>query len=188
MPSGIAPPIAPATPPQRGRHAVVLRARGLDDVLVVAGEELVAAVAGQHDLDVLGRQLRHHVGRNRRRVAERLVEIPRRGPRRSDTTSGFSTSSWWSVPNALGDLARVRELVEPGFGEADRERLHAGPAAGAAIVATTALESMPPLRNAPTGTSLTWCSATDSASSSRSCSTSSPSVARLVRARTATSQ
>ena len=48
-----------------------------DDVLVVASEELVATVAAQHHLDVFGGELRHHVGRNRRRVAERLVEIPR---------------------------------------------------------------------------------------------------------------
>jgi hypothetical protein len=47
-----------------------------DDILVVTREELVAAIAAQHDLDVFGRELRHHVGRNRGRVAKRFVEIP----------------------------------------------------------------------------------------------------------------
>jgi hypothetical protein len=56
------------------------------------------------------------------------------------------------------------------------------------IVATTALESTPPLRNAPTGTSLTWCSATASSSNARSCSTSSPSLALLPAASNCTSQ
>ncbi len=54
----------------------------------------------------------------------------------------------------LGHFARVHQLVEPVFGEPDRERLDLRPGCLAAIVATTALESMPPLRNAPTGTSL----------------------------------
>ena len=43
-------------------------------VRVVAAEELVAALAGERDLHVARRELRHEVGRQRRRVGERLVE------------------------------------------------------------------------------------------------------------------
>ena len=154
MPSGIASPIAPASAPQRRRHAVVVALALLDDVLVVAREQLVAAVAGEHDLDVLGGELRHHVGRNRRRVAERLVEIPGEV---LDDRNHVRLEHELVVLRAerLRDFARVRELVEAVLGEADRERLDRRPGCLAAIVATTALESMPPLRNAPTGTSLT---------------------------------
>src|SRR5919201_3752728 len=47
------------------------------DVLVVAGKELVTAVAAQDHFYMLGGQLRHHVGGNRGRVAEWFVQIPR---------------------------------------------------------------------------------------------------------------
>ena len=63
-------------PPDRRRHAVVGALAPFDDVLVVAGKDLVSAVSGEHDLHVFGRQLRHHVGGNRRRVAERFIEVP----------------------------------------------------------------------------------------------------------------
>ena len=43
----------------------------------VAGEQLVAAVAGQADGHVLARELRDVEGRNRRRVGERLVVVER---------------------------------------------------------------------------------------------------------------
>ena len=47
-----------------------------------------------------------------------------------------------------------------------------------AMVATTELESTPPLRKAPSGTSLTMCRRTDSFSRSRNSSTSSASLRR----------
>ena len=43
-------------------------------IRVVAAEELVAALAGERDLHVLGRELRDEVRRQRGRVGERLVE------------------------------------------------------------------------------------------------------------------
>jgi hypothetical protein len=128
----------------------------LDDVLVVAGEQLVAAVAGQHDFDVLGRQLRHHVGRDRRRIAEWLVEIPgqvfddlhrvRLITRSRGDRSGTAAPRRGERSSSNCDSAKPIENV------LQRRPL------GLDISATTALESMPPLRNAPTGTSLIWCS------------------------------
>src|SRR5215831_8284627 len=41
----------------------------------VAGEELVATISAQRDLDMSGRELRNQIGRYRRRVAKRLVEV-----------------------------------------------------------------------------------------------------------------
>ena len=45
-------------------------------ILAVAGEQLVAAFAGQHDLDVLARQRRHEVQRHARGMRDRLVLVP----------------------------------------------------------------------------------------------------------------
>ena len=115
-------PTAPAACRIAARHAVVAPLALLDDVLVVAGEQLVAAVAGQHDLHVLGGELRHHVGRDRRRVAERLVEIP--GEVLDDLDHVRPQDELVVLGAELrGDLPRVAELVVVCFGEADRERL-----------------------------------------------------------------
>ena len=56
----------------------------------------------------------------------------------------------------LRDAARMLELVELRLVEADRERLHRRLDASA-ISPTTTLESTPPERKAPSGTSLTMC-------------------------------
>src|SRR2546430_1568264 len=56
------------------------------------------------------------------------------------------------------------------------EKVLTGRGLSRAIVATTELESMPPLRKAPRGTSLTRCSRTDSSSSARKPSTHSASL------------
>src|ERR687884_56874 len=51
------------------------------DVARVAREKLVATVAREHDRDVLARQLRNHVGRDRGGVEERLAEVASRHAR-----------------------------------------------------------------------------------------------------------
>ena len=61
----------------RARHGIEAPLALFHDVPVVAGEEFVAAIARQYDLDVFSGQLRHHEGGNGRCVAERFVEIPR---------------------------------------------------------------------------------------------------------------
>ena len=57
--------------PGEGREAV---GELIGCVRVVAAEELVAAFPGKRHLHVLGGELRHEVGRQRRRVGKRLVE------------------------------------------------------------------------------------------------------------------
>ena len=72
----------------------------------------------------------------------------------SGTTSGSSTRSWCSVPLS----AATRRAWFNSVWLSSRkptENVLTGCALRRDIVATTALESMPPLRNAPTGTSLT---------------------------------
>ena len=64
--------VAAAAGPRRGRRSAASAARKPQ----VAGKHLVAAVAGQHDRDMLARQLRDEIGRNRRRIAERPVVMP----------------------------------------------------------------------------------------------------------------
>ena len=60
--------------PQEARRPPDALGEQVGRVRVVAAEELVAALAGERDLHVLGRELRDEVGRKRRRVGERLVE------------------------------------------------------------------------------------------------------------------
>ena len=103
MPSGMSAPTA-RRGAQRKTDAVEAPL-ALHDVLVVAREQLVAAVAGEHDLDVLGRQLRHHEGRNRRRVAERLVEVPGKVLDDPAPRPASGPRSWWSVPKRPPDRA-----------------------------------------------------------------------------------
>src|SRR5262249_7332653 len=64
-------------PADRRAHAVEGLLSALDDVFVVAGKQLVAAVAGEYDLDVFRGELRDHVGRDRGGITKRFVEIPR---------------------------------------------------------------------------------------------------------------
>ena len=93
------------------------------DVGVVAAEELVAALAGERDLDVLGGELRDEVRRERRRVGERLVE--RVGQRRQEQRRVRPQRQLaMDRAVALGDGARTGQLVERRLFEADRERAH----------------------------------------------------------------
>jgi hypothetical protein len=76
MPCGITAPTAPAARRSARGNLLAHPFARFNDVLVVAGEELVATVAAEDHLDVLRRQFRDHIGRNSGRIAERLVEIP----------------------------------------------------------------------------------------------------------------
>jgi hypothetical protein len=67
-------------------------------------------------------------------------------------------------------------------------KLRTGSAAAVCMKAATLLESTPPDRNTPTGTSLTICRATTSRSCASSASTASPSLRRLGGASRATSR
>ena len=83
----------------------------LDPVTRVAGPELVAAVARQRHGDVLARRRRHVVGRHRRRVGERLVEVPRELRQQIDDV-GRDDLLVLLASEMLGDGARVLQLVE----------------------------------------------------------------------------
>ena len=48
----------------------------LGHVTRVAGKQFIAAVAGEHNLDVLARQFGDNVSWNSRRVSKRLIEMP----------------------------------------------------------------------------------------------------------------
>ena len=53
-------------------------------VLAVAGEQFVAAFAGQHDRDVLARERRDEIQRHARRVRDRLVLVPDQARQRAE--------------------------------------------------------------------------------------------------------
>jgi hypothetical protein len=82
--------------PQPRRERAEARCDAVRGVGEVAAEQLVAALARQRDLDVLGGQLVDQVGGQRRGVGERLVVAATTFGSRS-TASGLTTSSWWSV-------------------------------------------------------------------------------------------
>ena len=106
---------------QRRRNALGQQ-RGVE--AQIAGEQLVAAVAGEHDRDLLARQLRDEIGRHGRRIAERAVVVPDQrvdqiDRRRRDAELGVVGLE------ALGGQPRVRGLVVGRIPfEADAERLH----------------------------------------------------------------
>ena len=126
-------------------------------VAVVAAEQLVAAVARQHDRDVLGapspRRTRSGWPTSRR-TARRSARSAGRG---CPSASGRTTSSWCSVPRCSATRRACGELVELAPRRSRSRRSSPARCDARAISATTTLESMPPERNAPSGTSLTMC-------------------------------
>ena len=93
------------------------------EIALVAEEAFVAAIAGQHHRHVLARDLGDEVGRHRRGIRERLVEVigeivdDRRGIRRDLDLL---------VPRAVAfrDQPGVGPLVVARLVEADRVRAH----------------------------------------------------------------
>ena len=94
----------------------------LDHILVIAGKQLVAAVSGEHHLDVFGCELRHHIRRDRGGVAERLVEVPGEVFDDADDV-GLQDQIVVVGLERRGHRARVVQLVERRLGEADRKGL-----------------------------------------------------------------
>ena len=120
----------------------------------VAGEQLVAAIAPEGDRHRLAREPREDVRRQDRGVCERLVEEIDNGRQHVDHRLRREHLLVVVGAEVLGDATCVRGLVEAPLAEPDRERLHVLRRHCSTIIATTELESMPPLRNAPSGTSL----------------------------------
>ena len=109
-------------PRHRGQRPGPLREQ-VGDVGVVPAEELVAALARERDLDVLGGEARDEVGRQRGRVGEGLVEgrsQRRQKQRRVRPHHELAMARAVQARHGAGS----GELVERLLGEADRERPH----------------------------------------------------------------
>ena len=135
----------------------------VEAVAPVAAEILVAAVAGQRDRDVLARQLADAVGRNRGAVGIRFV-VQRRETVHEVEVVACDVIDEMTGAVPVRDLLREAGLVERRIVERDRAGVHGFALETRAIVATTALESTPPDRKAPSGTSEIIRSRTDSSS------------------------
>ena len=153
-------PPAGACPARPGRHGAAVgadRRQRCDGQrrgeALVAGEQLVAAVAAQRDRDVL-----------RVSSASRNVGIALESPNgwswcqtsrsTSSTASGSTTNSVWSVPKRSATSAGVAAARRtPSSSSKPIVNVCTGRSSSSAISPTTALESIPPLRNAPSGTS-----------------------------------
>src|SRR5438093_8333622 len=92
------------------------------DVAVVAGEQLVAAVAGQRDLHMLASQLRDEVRRDGRYVGEWLVEGAQKIVEEIEIL-GADYELVMLGPEPLRYAACVGQLVVGRLPEADGERL-----------------------------------------------------------------
>ena len=123
------------------------------EVAIVPGEQLVAAVARERDRHVAARHLRDEERRQLRRVGERLVvpvrdlrdQVERVRPARRRARCGRCRGvrrRLWRAPPRRSAVSR-KPIVKVRTGRAD----------SACISATTVEESMPPERNAPSGTS-----------------------------------
>ena len=97
----------------------------LDAVPGIAGPELIAAVARERDGHAFTRGSRDAVGRNRRGIAERLVEVPRQA-RQQLVDPGSDQRGLEAAPEMIGNPAGLVELVVRLVGEADRGREHFG--------------------------------------------------------------
>ena len=138
----------------RGRSRGVRRVARGSDVAVVAGEALVAAVAVERDGDVPRASSR----RGRRWASpsesrEGLAVVPRPACGSTRARRARRRNSSWSVPKRSATCAGVRQLVEVLVVEADREGLAPARRMPRPSPRRPQLESMPPERKAPSGTS-----------------------------------
>ena len=81
-------------------------------ILAVAGEQLVAAFAGQHDLDVLARELGDEIQRHARGVRDRLVLVPDQPRQRAEEVLLVDDDLVRVGLDRRRDLPRVVELAE----------------------------------------------------------------------------
>ena len=148
---------------------------------VVAAEQLVAAVARQRDRDVLARQLRDEKGRDLRGVGERLVI--HLGQARDHVERMLGRDVKLGV---VGAEMRARRpwRAAPRCSRCSWkpiEKVRTGRVLCACISATTVDESMPPDRNAPSGTSAIMRRLTASRSSASSARRPPPRCRRTAR-------
>ncbi len=109
-------------------HPVVEPASAFVDQMIavplVASEQLVAAFAGQHHLDVLGRQFGHKIQRDARRKADRLVLVPDHLRHRAEKLVEPDDNLVMLGAEQPRHLRRPSEFAELGLLIAYRERLH----------------------------------------------------------------
>ena len=113
-----------------GRKAPVARRQTSAEVGRIAREQLVAALADQHDLHVLARQPREEKGGHERRIGERLVERACQGPHAVEEEGRRDGERAVAGAERAGGQSGVLELVEAGDVEADgegRELVDVGP-------------------------------------------------------------
>ena len=122
------------------------------DVARVAAEGLVAAVAVERDGDVPAGQLGQVEARDRRRVGERLAVVADQLRRDARPPRRVHGNSSCSVPNCSA-MRRACGSSSNSSWSKPIENVRTGSLDCSAIAATTALESTPPERNAPSGTS-----------------------------------
>ena len=89
---------------------------------IVAGEQLVAAVAGQRDLHVLAREPREEERREKRRIGERFVELGDGCRQEVDAIRAGKFLRRVFGAESLGSELRPRRLVEALFGKPDGKR------------------------------------------------------------------
>ena len=121
-------------------------------VAAIAAEAFIAAIAGKGDGDVFAGQLADAVGGDSRAVGVGFVVEPGRG------VDEVEVVAFDHIEVVIGVVAVGHHFGEFGFveslgSEKPIEQVLTGLAERPAIMATTALESTPPERNAPSGTS-----------------------------------
>ncbi len=157
---------------QRARHeAIVELGRAQRAERVVAGEQLVGAVAAERDRDLLARVFAEQIGRQQRGVAHRLVELrrdlgqQRRGLLEREHVEVMMGAEMLRhlAPSSADSskLASSKPMLKVWISERSMWRVAS---------ATTDDESIPPLRKKPSGTSPIRRRFTAALSSSTSCS------------------
>ena len=125
---------------------------------------------------MLARQPRHDVGRDRRRIAERPVVMPDQRVDEIDRRRRHAKLGVFGL-EALGHPPRKRGFVVAGSPSKPMLNVLTGADVSRLIRPTTIVESTPPLRNAPSGTSLTSRRSTARVTRSRTPASLLPSIA-----------
>ena len=156
--AGSGAPPAPRARRARGRQGLALqrrRPRG-DLVLAVAAEQLVGALAGERDRDVLARQPAEQQEAEAGDVGDRLLEVPERLVEQRRVVGGAGQRARGGrCRGARATRARVgRARWRRASSAKPIEKVWTGRSRRSAISAVIRLESRPPLSITPSGTSL----------------------------------
>ena len=143
---------------------------------VIAGEELVAAVSGQRDGHLLTGDLADQVGRDLGDVSERFVPDVRQPADHVDGLGVADLHRGVIGPEVPRPRRQPRRASSKDRSANPMVKVRTGPVACRCIRATMALESIPPDKKAPTGTSATIRAATESDNVESSWSVNSASV------------